>query len=248
MKQDPKYIMDHHPLIKKLQADSLTNYQVPDPSNEAPLKPTPLPGHPAPSDGPAEGIKCKPNYFTTGLLQLRDVPSAVEGGLQGVTFNAQGQLIHVPVAGRPSAASAQGQPGALYKEPSDAAVPTAHWRLFIFRARAPQPESVDLLRRSCFRLGRNPELSQVVLRDPSCSGAHAVVQFRTQPGTDAAGRAVPVVKPYVMDLGSTNGSFLKDGSEGPGRRLDKLRYYEVLDNDVLRFGSGKDEYVFVKVK
>ena len=38
------------------------------------------------------------------------------------------------------------------------------------------------------------------------------------------------VRPYIMDLGSTNGSFVN------GERVEAQRYIELLAKDVLRFG------------
>eukprot|EP01052_Picozoa_sp_SAG31_P030280 SAG31_NODE_3093_length_4682_cov_47.973816_2_plen_98_part_00 len=39
-------------------------------------------------------------------------------------------------------------------------------------------------------------------------------------------------KPYLMDLESTNGSFINDV------RCDPRRYYELLEQDTLRFGNS----------
>lgn len=48
------------------------------------------------------------------------------------------------------------------------------------------------------------------------------------------------VKPYIMDLGSTNGTFLND------EQVEPSRYYELLHKDVLRFGHSERLYVIVK--
>lgn len=48
---------------------------------------------------------------------------------------------------------------------------------------------------------------------------------------------INVVRPYIMDLGSVNGTFLN------GERLEPQRYYELLEKDVLRVANSSREYV-----
>jgi smad nuclear-interacting protein 1 len=42
-----------------------------------------------------------------------------------------------------------------------------------------------------------------------------------------------------MDLGSTNGTTLN------GTKIDSMRYVELLEKDVLRFGNSSREFVFL---
>lgn len=42
-----------------------------------------------------------------------------------------------------------------------------------------------------------------------------------------------------MDLDTTNGSFLN------GSKIEGARYYEMMDQDVLRFGASKRDYVLM---
>ena len=56
------------------------------------------------------------------------------------------------------------------------------------------------------------------------------------------GDLVSEVKPYIMDLDSTNGTFLNGG------RLDSARYYELKDKDLLRFAHSTRDYIVVKGK
>ena len=74
---------------------------------------------------------------------------------------------------------------------------------------------------------------------PSCSKQHAVIQFR-QVEVDV-GELDPIfkVKPYIMDLESTNGTFLN------GEQVEAARYYELRERDVIRFGSSTREYVLL---
>ena len=48
-----------------------------------------------------------------------------------------------------------------------------------------------------------------------------------------------VVKPFIMDLESTNGTFLN------GEQIEGARYYELMEKDVVRFGESQREYVLM---
>jgi smad nuclear-interacting protein 1 len=67
---------------------------------------------------------------------------------------------------------------------------------------------------------------------PSCSKQHAVIQYRQLRGKD--------VKPYLLDIESTNGTFLN------GTRLEAARYYELKPKDLITFGESTREYVFMQ--
>lgn len=47
------------------------------------------------------------------------------------------------------------------------------------------------------------------------------------------------VKPYIIDLESINGTHLN------GDKIEVARYYELLHQDVLRFGLSSREYVIM---
>ena len=49
-----------------------------------------------------------------------------------------------------------------------------------------------------------------------------------------------VVNPYLIDLKSTNGTYLN------GSRISDSRYYELRDSDVIKFGVCTKEYVIMK--
>ena len=48
-----------------------------------------------------------------------------------------------------------------------------------------------------------------------------------------------VVKPYLLDLETTNGTTINN------ERLEGARYYEVLSGDVIRFGFSSRDYVIM---
>ena len=47
------------------------------------------------------------------------------------------------------------------------------------------------------------------------------------------------VKPYVIDLGSSNGTFLNN------QKIDPQRYVELREKDVVKFGYSSRDYVLL---
>ena len=45
--------------------------------------------------------------------------------------------------------------------------------------------------------------------------------------------------PYIIDLGSSNGTYLNN------KRIDPQRYYELREKDMLKFGYSSREYVLL---
>lgn len=94
-------------------------------------------------------------------------------------------------------------------------------------------------------LGRAAEIADVLLAHPSCSSQHAAIQFRyivkkEQLEDEFGLRTEKVrgkVKPYVIDLESSNGTILN------GERIEAGRYFELRDKDLLQFGGSEREYV-----
>ena len=94
-------------------------------------------------------------------------------------------------------------------------------------------------------------MADVPLENPSCSMQHCVLQYREKHvvrqltleehrGLFQAFVQEPHVIPYLMDLESTNGTFLN------GDKLEGARYYEIRNKDVVRFGESTREYVFMR--
>jgi len=74
---------------------------------------------------------------------------------------------------------------------------------------------------------------------PSCSKQHAVIQYRLTEKEGPDGMMQSKVRPYVMDLGATNGTFLN------GNRIEAQRFYELMEKDTLKFGNSSREYVLL---
>jgi smad nuclear-interacting protein 1 len=115
------------------------------------------------------------------------------------------------------------------------------WRLFEFRGDS-NTRSIRLLGHSCFLLGTDKRLenrgseediSFIFIDDSTCSKQHAVIQFRRI-------RDVPV--PYIMDLGSTNKTYLNKKS------IEPSRYVELRHQDVLTFSQSDTEFVLLNAK
>eukprot|EP00252_Welwitschia_mirabilis_P008170 TRINITY_DN19894_c0_g2_i1.p1 TRINITY_DN19894_c0_g2~~TRINITY_DN19894_c0_g2_i1.p1 ORF type:complete len:433 (+),score=98.53 TRINITY_DN19894_c0_g2_i1:138-1436(+) len=127
----------------------------------------------------------------------------------------------------------------LFNEPPDARKPTIRWRLYVFKAGEPLNEPLYVHRQSCYLFGRERRVADIPTDHPSCSKQHAVIQFRQVEKEEPDGTLSKQVRPYLMDLGSTNGTFLNDN------RLEPQRYYELFEKDTIRFGNSSREYVIL---
>jgi smad nuclear-interacting protein 1 len=122
-----------------------------------------------------------------------------------------------------------------FREPPEARAPNTKWRLYVYKA-GELVETLHISRQSAYLVGRHPDVCDVVLAHPSCSSQHAVLQYRAVPHKPT-GRLQCL--PYIMDLESTNGTFLS------GVRIDPARYYQLKAGDVLTFGASTREYVLI---
>ncbi|KAI2733303.1 hypothetical protein CBS147332_318 [Penicillium roqueforti] len=164
-----------------------------------------------PSDAPAPE-KQKPNFNATGRLAAES-NTIVQGGTKIVL---------------------------KYHEPPEARKPPAKeaWRMYVFKGQD-LLETVELSERSCWLVGRERLVVDFPLDHPSCSKQHAVLQFRFVEKRNEYGDRIGKVKPYLIDLESSNGSSV-NGETIPGGR-----YVEVMDKDVIRFGLSSREYVLM---
>ena len=96
-------------------------------------------------------------------------------------------------------------------------------------------ETLHISRLSCFLIGKDDRVCDILIPHPSCSKQHAVIQFRKRKGSSG----LMEIKPYIMDLGSTNKTFLN------GEMIDDARYYELREKDCLKFGLSTREYVLL---
>eukprot|EP00884_Botryococcus_braunii_P005829 jgi/Botrbrau1/15247/Bobra.0149s0097.1 len=126
-----------------------------------------------------------------------------------------------------------------YQEPPEASYPTLRWRLYVFKAGEPDKAPLYLHRKSFWLFGRDRKVVDVPTDHPSCSKQHAVLQYRNTQKEEDDGTTKTAVRPYLMDLGSVNGTYLN------AERLEAQRYYELFEKDVIKFGNSTREYVFL---
>jgi len=69
--------------------------------------------------------------------------------------------------------------------------------------------------------------------------AHAVSTDRLVQQKDEFGSSKGVVKPFVIDLESTNGTHVN------GEAIPTSCYYELKASDVIKFGTSNREYVLL---
>lgn len=162
--------------------------------------------------------KEKPNFKSTGLL-------AAETNKVTVGAGATAQSIVLK-----------------YHEPSEARKPpaSAAWVLYVFKGKSPDPlDTIPLHSRSCWLLGREAAVADILVEHPSLSKQHAVLQFRYVVSKDQWGETKGKVALYVLDLESANGTWLN------GKRVEAARYVECLSGDVIKLGLSEREYVIL---
>lgn len=126
-----------------------------------------------------------------------------------------------------------------YNEPPEAKKPNARWRLYPFKG----DEALQVLyvhRQSAYLIGRDHKIADIPVDHPSCSKQHAVLQFRSMPFTRDDGTKARRIMPYIIDLGSGNGTFLNEV------KIEPQRYVELKEKDMLKFGFSTREYVVMK--
>ncbi|CAI2303316.1 unnamed protein product [Caenorhabditis sp. 36 PRJEB53466] len=126
-----------------------------------------------------------------------------------------------------------------YNEPPEAKKPNARWRIYPFKGE----EALQVLyvhRQSAYLIGRDHKIADIAVDHPSCSKQHAVLQFRSMPFVRDDGTKARRILPYIIDLGSGNGTFLNE------QKIEPQRYIELKEKDMLKFGFSTREYVVMK--
>lgn len=114
--------------------------------------------------------------------------------------------------------------------PPEARIPSTKWRLYIFTKGAEEPKILHIHRTAGYLFGKDRRVADVPTDHATCSKQHAVLHYRMTPGG---------VKPYIMDLESTNGTYVN------GKRIESARYFELREKDVLKFGMSSREFVLL---
>ncbi|KAL6543186.1 hypothetical protein OROHE_010706 [Orobanche hederae] len=100
-------------------------------------------------------------------------------------------------------------------------------------------EPLYVHRQSYYLFGRERRVADIPTDHPSCSKQHAVLQYRQVEEENRDGTMSKRVRPYLMDLGSTNGTFINDN------QMEPQRYYELFEKDTIKFGNSSREYVLL---
>lgn len=96
-----------------------------------------------------------------------------------------------------------------YNEPPEARKPVKRWRLYCFKGDTELP-FYPLHRQSAYLFGRDRLVADIPVDHPSCSKQHAVLQYRLVEYKRRDGTTGRTIKPYLIDLGSTNKSFVNN--------------------------------------
>lgn len=130
-----------------------------------------------------------------------------------------------------------------YHEPPDARKPPAkeQWRMYVFKNND-VVDTVQLFTRSCWLIGRDQSIADLLIEHPSSSKQHAVIQFRHSTSVNEFGDRETKVKPYLIDLDSANGTELN------GKKIESSRFVELVDQDMVRLGESSREYVVMLPK
>ncbi|PAV91005.1 hypothetical protein WR25_25703 isoform B [Diploscapter pachys] len=103
-----------------------------------------------------------------------------------------------------------------YNEPPEAKKPKLRWRLYPFKGDEALPV-LYIHRQSAYLIGRDRKIADLPIDHPSCSKQHAVLQYRSMPFVKSDGTKARRILPYIIDLGSANGTFLN------GERIEAKR-------------------------
>jgi len=125
-----------------------------------------------------------------------------------------------------------------YSEPPEARKPKRRWRFYVFKGEETLP-TLHLHRQSAFLMGRDRKVCDLPIDHPSCSKQHAVFQYRMVGRKRDDGSDLNKVLPYIIDLGSANGTYLNN------QKIEAQRYVELKEKDVLKFGYSSREYVLL---
>jgi smad nuclear-interacting protein 1 len=111
-----------------------------------------------------------------------------------------------------------------YNEPPEARKPIKRWRLYCFKGETELP-FYPMHRQSAYLFGRDRLVADIPVEHPSCSKQHAVFQYRMVEYRRKDGTTGRTIKPYLIDLGSTNGSFINNNQIEPQRYAPLCTYF-----------------------
>lgn len=120
--------------------------------------------------------------------------------------------------------------------PKDARKPIEHgWRLFVFKGNSIDKEAriMKLYKGDHFIFGKDQRICHVTLNHQTVSREHCAICFRIVDHDRD-------IRPFIMDLGSSNGTKLN------GKKLKPFEFLEIKEQDVINFGYSQRDYVLMK--
>ncbi|KAG5439949.1 hypothetical protein PCANB_000231 [Pneumocystis canis] len=123
-----------------------------------------------------------------------------------------------------------------YYEPIEACKPDKLWQLYVFKNNE-QIDILDIHQKSFYLLGRDRMVVDIPIDHPSCSKQHAVIQFRRIKSKNITLKEH--IKPYIIDLESTNGTFLNN------ELILHSHYIELKPKDMIKFADSTREYILL---
>lgn len=125
-----------------------------------------------------------------------------------------------------------------YSQPPEARKPKRRWRFYPFKGDKGLP-TLYIHRQSSYLIGRDRKVADIPVDHPSCSKQHAALQYRLVPFERDDGTMGKRVRPYIIDLESSNGTYVNNV------KIDPRTYVELLEKDVIKFGYSSREYVLL---
>lgn len=125
-----------------------------------------------------------------------------------------------------------------YSQPPEARKPKRRWRFYPFKGDEGLP-TLYIHRQSSYLIGRDRKVADIPVDHPSCSKQHAALQYRLVPFEREDGTMGKRVRPYIIDLESSNGTYVNNV------KIDPRTYVELLEKDVVKFGYSSREYVLL---
>lgn len=147
-----------------------------------------------------------------------------------------------------------------YFEPPEARKPRKKWRLYVFKegkevgkcmhmicvvrtAPLTSPmitsDMLHISRQSCYLIGRDATVADIPVDHASVSKQHCVVQYRSQTERNEFGDEKRTIKPFLIDLESSNGSFVNKVEVPPSR------YYELKNGDTITLADCDRDFVIL---
>ncbi|KAL0581165.1 hypothetical protein V5O48_000855 [Marasmius crinis-equi] len=115
-----------------------------------------------------------------------------------------------------------------YNEPPEARKPVLGWRLYVFKG---SEQNYFTSPDKRYNVGSIFSRERAVLLT---NYPDRLIQEK-----DEFGSSKGAIKPFIIDLDSTNGTHVNDEA------IPKSRYYELKAGDVIKFGQSNREYVFL---